>query len=664
MDALERVRMSIAPEGFGSNAWLVAPSRSATGHAMLANDPHLGLGSPATFWPFSFHVGTEGAGPHASGVAFPGIPGLILGHNQQIAWGATVAGYDVNDVYAEELSPDGQAVIFEGQAVPLETIEEVILIRGREPYTYRVRVVPHHGPIIPTITGHQVQDPDPAVGALSVRWTGHEPTLELEAVFALMSAATVDEARAALGRFRVGAQNWLVADTAGEILWTSHAAVPRRSPASLTWDPATYTGNIPCLVLPGDGSAEWEGYLDQDLVPWEKNPAAGFIVSANNDPMGVTGDGDPTNDTLADGTPLYLDCEFDPGVRAARIRSLLESATDPLSAEGMAQIQGDVRSWLGSRLVPFLVEAITRGEEERSSPGTHPDLTAIVNDMAYDPGRIAAIRAQLEAWGTEADFTAASGIDPETGAPLPEDGAAPEAIQARAARATLTFNAWMLRLLGRVFADEYTRMGRPDIYRSFQLEGIHHLLTSDPSAIATFDAATGESALWDDLQTPELESRHERALRALLDAISWMDTNATGDMSYWGAHHRVQLAPSNPLWTDMTIPPPGDPTFPDGFPRPGDLFAVDPGEFRAAYLPDKPLQFTFSAGAAQRFVVDLDPAGPRAINAIPGGAIWDPESPHFRDEAELWSTNRTRTIPFLLEDVVADKESRTVIYTP
>ncbi|MEO5730429.1 MAG: penicillin acylase family protein, partial [Byssovorax sp.] len=140
LDALAGVRDGIAPDGFGSNGWVVHPSRSATGHAMLASDPHLALGSPAVFWPVSIDVtppaGSDpSAGLKAAGVAFPGIPGITLGHNEHVAWGATVAGYDVSDAYAETLTPDGKSVMFKGKAVALQTVNEVIQIEGQKPYT-------------------------------------------------------------------------------------------------------------------------------------------------------------------------------------------------------------------------------------------------------------------------------------------------------------------------------------------------------------------------------------------------------------------------------------------------------------------------------------------------------------------------------------------------
>ena len=117
--ATQQSRALLNPEGFGSNNWAVAASRSKTGHALVASDPHLSLIAPSIFWPVSIDVTAPAGGDAASnlkvaGVAFPGIPGIILGHNEHIAWGATVAGYDVSDAYAETLTPDGASVMWKG----------------------------------------------------------------------------------------------------------------------------------------------------------------------------------------------------------------------------------------------------------------------------------------------------------------------------------------------------------------------------------------------------------------------------------------------------------------------------------------------------------------------------------------------------------------------
>jgi penicillin amidase len=659
--ALSHSRELLNPDGFGSNNWAVAPSRSANGHAMVASDPHLQLGAPGIFWPVSIDVpGTDGKGLKVAGVAFPGIPGIILGHNEHIAWGATVAGYDVSDVYAETLTDDGASVMWKGTPVPLQTIEEVINIQGEAPYTYKVKVVPHHGPIQPTINSSHTVDPlDPKKGALSIRWTGLEATNELGAVMGLLRARDVDEARQALKTFDVGAQNWMLADTSGNVLWTSHALVPTRDQKAYQWDPATYQGTLPCLVLPGDGSAEWTGKLADDLVPWAKNPAAGFIASANSDPIGDTLDNNPTNDHLPDGTPMYLACSFDIGFREGRIQTRLKEHTGPFSREDLSSIQGDVRSSMGAALAPPLLAAIAQAEEQRTTPGSHPELETLVKDPGYTKERAALTTELLVAWGKDADYKAAAGIDLATNQPLAATGE--HAVEVKASQATLIFNAWLVRILERTLGDELDRMKGGRLGRELRTKAFLRLVKEAPATFATFDPATQDSSLWDDLTTPGIETRTEQMIRALLDAWSALDTLAGTDQTKyrWGAHHRIKFNALIPLFGELSIPPGSDTMFPGGFPRPGDSFAVDSSEFSFVTLPTA-LNFTYTNGPSQRFVAEMDPAGPKAHNALPGGVIWDSGSPHFRDEAELWRKNQTHPVPFLLADVIAAKEKRTV----
>lgn len=661
VDALESARSLIAPEGFGSNNWGVMPSKSATGHSLIASDPHLSLSAPAVFYPVSMEVKTETDTFKVGGIAFPGIPGIILGHNQYIAWGATVAGYDVSDAYSEELSPDGKSVVFKGSDVPIEVIEETIQIQGKEPYVYKVQVVPHHGPIVPSITSaHTVEDPDPAKGAISIKWTGFDPTSEVAAVFSLLRAKNVDEAYDSLQAFGVGAQNWMIGDTSGNVLWTSHAKLPTRDPKAVLWDPATYSGTLPCLVEPGDGSAEWTGFLADGLVPWVKNPAKGYIATANNDPIGDTLDNDPSNDTLPDGTPMFLGCSFDIGFREERIQTLIESKSSLFTTEDLSAIQGDHRSPMGSRLTPKLLLAIEHAQTEVTTPGAHPDLAAVVADPAFDMDRVAQAAALLDKWGTTHDYEAASGVNPDNNEPLAKD--MPEA---EAAQAALLFNVWMVRALRRTFGDELDKVGYKSFFREIEARSFLHLLESDPATLATFDAAAGDSVIWDDLDTPEVESRDDRLMRALLDAFAWIDSqNKPLEDLRWGNYHTLRFGALIPLYGKLSIPPASDPVFVNGFPRHGDAFNVDASEFTFSTYVDENPNFKYGSGPTQRFVIDLDPAGPKAFNALPGGVIWDDTSPHFADEAELWRRNATHPVPFLVDDVIAAKESRTVVALP
>jgi len=126
----------------------------------------------------------------------------------------------------------------------------------------------------------------------------------------------------------------------------------------------------------------------------------------------------------------------------------------------------------------------------------------------------------------------------------------------------------------------------------------------------------------------------------------------------WGQYHTIRFEAIVPLFTALSIPPGSNKVFPTGFPRHGDNYVVDVAGFSFGSTAGKLPNFAYGHGPTQRFVVDMDPAGPKAWNALPGGAIWDSQNPHFADQAELWRRNETHAVPFLLPDVIAAAETR------
>ena len=664
--ASDRVRHWLAPTGqLGSNAWAIAPEISATGHALLASDPHGALGAPASFWPVSVHVVHDLAQPspadiNVGGVAFPGVPAVLVGHNAHVAWGAVATRYDVTDLYAETVLADGQAVSFQGAAVPFETREERIEVLGGATVTTTVYVVPHHGPVLPTIVNGQTVPPDPAAGAISVRWTGLEPEGDLGALLDLARAEDVTEAATALAGYRIGGQGFMLADDIGVIAWTSPGSLPERDPRALAWSPSTYQGLLPCLVLPGDGSAEWTGRWPSDALPSARDPVGGYLSAANNDPVGGTFDGDPSDDLRADGGSAYLGCVFDPGFRQARIGRLIEDRAGLLGPAELAAMQGDVRSPIGALLVPQLLLAIHNAQDEHATPGSHPTLASVVADPAYDAAALDVVTNALTLWRDESDYLAAAGVDPATAELLSLD--LPEA---RAAQATLFFDAWLVRLLALTFGDELSRLGlergSPE-----ELRALLHLMAANPPGLATYDPGTQDSALWDDLDTTSFrEGRQDRLVRAMIDALARLKPELGADLSSyrWGAAHTATLGALAPGHASVSIPRADDPLFPGGFARHGDQHVVDLSPFPLEHAAEG-LDLSSGAGPVQRLVVDLDPAGPRARFALAGGAVEDPADPHFADEADGWRRNELHDVPFLLGDVVAAAETRMVAVPP
>jgi penicillin amidase len=649
----------------GSNNWVVGPQRTQSGHVEVASDPHLGLGAPAIWWLVQLDVHDPNATDtsqdiHAEGVTFPGIPGIILGFNQHVAWGATVTDYDVTDVFDEQLTPDGGSVVFKGQNVPMQKVHEVINVHGMAPVEYDRLEVPHHGTIIPTVANHRVLPPDPTKGALSVEWTGEKPTFEVAALPGFLRSKSVEDFRVAIRNWATPSQNWVVGDDAGNIFYTTQSQVPLRDKRAYTWSPKTFSGTLPCFVEKGDGTAEWTGqFLDEAFVPHVKNPPKDYVGTANGDQVGDTLDNDPSSKLLPNGQPIYLGCWHDPGFRVGRIHQRIENLGHPMTLDDMAAIQADARSSLGSKLAPGLVTALEHAQAEAATPGTHADLTAIVSSARYKAAPIGELHDLLVKWGSASDYDTPPGVSLDDGTLVAD------ATQAAASEATLVFQAWLMRVAQAILGDELTAMGwnPPGGVELADMRIVTtYLLTADPHMMATLDASTGDSALFDDMTTANVvESRDADSVTSLLDAIDYLGTKLGTDRTKWrwGSVHTLTFQALVPLWGALTIPPPTDSVFPNGFPRHGDGYNIDVGQPDSMPVQLKDAVFSYSAGPSQRFVIDLDPQkGPTARNVLPGGEVWDNTSPHFRDEAELWRRNQNHPIPFTHDDVAAAAEER------
>ncbi|OJT20542.1 hypothetical protein BO221_31615 [Archangium sp. Cb G35] len=650
-DAARRLREVMGDESRGSNNWVVSGSKTASGAPLLANDPHLQLPSPPLFW-YS-HLNTKRAGGKldVEGISLVGVPGIILGFNDRIAWGSTTANHDVTDVYSEALTPGANGgpdtVLFKGKQVPIEIITETIKVAGREDVVLKLEHVPHHGIIIPTIQNGAVV-PRTENRALSVRWTGDEVSNEIAAFLGLNAAANAAEAREALENFKVGAQSFVVATHTGDIFWSTQSRLPVRDARALTYDPVTQTGLSPAMVLPGDGSCEWVGELETQFLPQDTNPSKGFIATANNDLVGTTKDGNPFNDAH------YIGFKYDVGHRIARITERLQTLVSKggVTPEDMMALQGDHRSPLGALLAPKFVEVAKRVQEERSTPGTHPELADLVQrSTSADLDVLQQVANRLAAWTYETP----PGVNIGDGEP--SEAEISDSV------ATSIFNASVPRLIKLAFDDEISAIRlRP---ASGFMAKVLQLAILNPSKLATYSTAQGDTVLWDDLSTTGVvETRDERIAASMILGANYLRDKLGADQTQWrwGKLHTVKLVslvPPAPGESAATIPAPGDTTFPNGFPRPGDNFVVDASQFG---LSD-PEKFSYENGPVQRLVVEMTQEGPRAWNALPGGQVFDPRSPHHADEMEHWRRNKAPALYFTDAEVNAHRAS-SISYAP
>jgi penicillin amidase len=285
----------------GSNAWAVSGAHTAGGKPMVANDPHLRYTVPGT-WHLA-HL--KAPGLNVSGAALPGVPCIISGHNDNIAWGVTNLETDVFDVYLEQLDARTGRYVFQGKIEQAKLDRQVITIRGAKPVQLDIWVT-RHGPVF-TENGK----------SYSIRWSAAEgfgfPFFNLD------RAKNWHEFRAALSTFWGPGQNFVYGDREGNIGYQATGAVPIRR---------NFDGNVP---LDGSsGQFEWDGYIPFEQLPSLYNPPSGIIATANQN-------------SFPKDYPYRIDGNFADTYRVLQIRALL-GAKAKLTVGDMLAIQKDVYS--------------------------------------------------------------------------------------------------------------------------------------------------------------------------------------------------------------------------------------------------------------------------------------------------------------------------------
>ncbi len=352
---LDSVPELLGPEGgdLGSNAWVVSGTLTESGRPLLANDPHLGPAMPSIWTQMGLHCAElrEECSYDVAGYTFSGLPGIIIGHNERIAWGFTNLGPDVADLFLERI--EGDAYELDGVMTPLTLREETIEVAGGEPVTITVRSTAR-GPIVTDIGEDfaQVASEYPAASGepegeyeVSLQWTALSVGTSAQAIFALNRARDWNGFRSAAALFDVPSQNLVYADIDGNIGYQAPGRIPIRT---------TGDGTVP---MPGWTSANgWAGTIPFDQLPSILNPASGYIVTANNPVIGPNG-------------PL-LTKDWDYGYRAEAIDRMLReriAGGEKLTADTLAEIQLDTSDANAAAFLPVIAELELSGDAARGA---------------------------------------------------------------------------------------------------------------------------------------------------------------------------------------------------------------------------------------------------------------------------------------------------------
>ena len=722
--------------GFGSNMWAVQGTKTKDGASLLANDGHLELSVPPLAWGTGLDTRVFGGGDlHQLGGWLGTFPVIVGGTNGDVAWGGVNPVLDITDWYREELQLDADgapaASKFDGEWKPLVALDESYEVAavaalgsvGRtETWTHWTTF---DGRWITSIEGRPVTGPDDAgagetvvnvlgdlvvpkdmdddgvIEALSFDHTALDATRWPEALFQVGLAKDVSEVREATRGYVGAALFTQASDRHGDIFYTSYQAVPCRGYLGRS-DGAFAPGADPTRVIDGTQfggfeiptdangkSDEAPGQTDPqkcvvpfDEMPYAINPTTGFLFSANNDPGGLTDDGDEKNDAWYLGGPWS-------SVRANTIRKDLVTATAGADADvaAMETIQASKESRLGRELVPHLLAAIQHGKDLGTIGGTPADWE-IRLEQRYS-GRSAEmdeVAARLDGWATRG-FVASSGV--ETFYASPDADAKANAVSA------MIFNAWIRRFLSLVWDDEGINAWRWSGSRE-QVAAVFKFLAgrgpNNPGGLASWDAETEEAVFFDRLGTTAVERADELMLQALEEALDWLESDTTSpgaggfgttdmDQWLWGLRHQVKFRsilagyigndPTLSLITDLfeittdRLPladsfTPNDPRAGlKWFPRGGDQWGVDAGNPGLGGT-----DYTYGSGPAMRIVVALKDGAVEGSLILPGGESALTDSPHFDDQARLWLANEYLPLRFAPADVAAGATGREVYAPP
>jgi len=474
--------------GLGSNNWVVDGSHTASGKPLLENDTHLMLGVP-DIW---YLVQLSAPGMVAEGFALPGAPGIIIGHNDRIAWGFTNDYADVQDLYAETFNPSNPLQYqVNGQWVAAQVRHEIIHVKGKADETMDVAVT-RHGPVLQR---------DANIG-YALRWTATEAGGLNHAYFGLAAAHNWQEFRERLRDATGPAQNAVYADVDGHIGFIVAARIPVRRCAK--WPPAgsSLPLTTPCGSVPMPGNTddyEWTGYIPFDELPQTLDPPGGIIATANARVVGSA-------------YPHFITSNWGPPWRTDRIYKLLAASTK-FRPEDFAEIEKDIYSEIDVIVAQALVKASANVKPKDSRTG---DLI----------GRLATWNGRMDADSVEATFVEQAVGDIERNILHPYLG---DAVRPSNPREDV--------FLERVLRERPAMWLAPEFHNYDEL-----LMASADLAVAELTAATGsnDTSTWKWGQRNALFIAHPIGQSGLLARIF-----SIGPMPQSGAHDVIKAAGHN-----------------------------------------------------------------------------------------------------------------------
>lgn len=376
------IRTKQKEEGIGSNNWALSGSKTASGYPILANDPHLDLTLPS-IW---YEIQLNAPGLNAYGVSLPGAPGIIVGFNQDVAWGVTNVAADILDFYKIKFRDSTHQEYWHNNQWK-KTVKRVekIEVKGQKAMLDTVYYT-HHGPVVYLQKPEKFSRSNNVPTGNALRWIAHEESNEMLTFYYLNRGKNYADYRKALTYFTAPAQNFVFASADNDIAITANGKFP------LKWKEQGK------FILDGTEAAnDWQGWIPAAQNPTVKNPSRGFVSSANQS----------STDTSY---PYYINWEFSPYERAKRINDRL-SAMNKATVDSIRMLQTDNYSIFAENILPAILPLVER--DELNATQKESLILAYRWNKRYDAKEIAASvfelwtkRLNYNIW--DDDFTIAS----------------------------------------------------------------------------------------------------------------------------------------------------------------------------------------------------------------------------------------------------------------
>lgn len=639
----------------GSNEWAISGDYTESGNPIIANDPHLALNTPATFYESNQIIDNGEDSYSVGGVQFPGVPIFAQGCNEKMCWGSTVHPMDVTDVFQDLIQTNAYGLpthtVHNGSPEPLQLFMQAFFVNAigdGAPDTIVRATIPYDGGGITFVAPRRNNGPivDSGDGtAFTVQYTGWSATEELQFFLDAGRAQTIDDFKEAVQHFDAGSQNWIYGDVEGNIAYFTSAENPIRADlAAGTVD----GGTPPWFIRDGSGALnhEWlpvmnpqpDQALPYEIMPYEEmpqvvNPEWGYIANANNDPIGTSLDGNPLNQLRPGGNGIYYLNAGYADYRQGRVDRVMKSLTEadkPVTAQDLMDLQANTQMLDAELVLPTLLGIMSQIPVQPDSPMA----------QALDV---------LSTWDYSAPTGIAEGWDAGDD---PVMATEPDEAEIRNSVAATVFSTWRTKLINNTIdltLDSYGLGGNKPGSRQAVWAFTHHLLNYESNGGI---GASGLNFFLGGLPETVAGSLQQALDLLASDEFAPAFANSTDVMDYrWGKLHRIVF--DHPLGVDpFNIPNSGGlmdlaPDLP-GVARQGGYQVVDASSHSAR--ADGLNEFMFGSGPNRRVVAELTPDGVIGYETIPGGQSGVFLHPNYGSQLPLWLTNSYHPLAITEED--------------